>query len=166
LLSTVLIVPKSPEWQLDPTEKKWKLKPNNDTYTTLENAVRQYAKSVVQECKSFLHNRSTDEPRLVNELKGNSKDFDWDKAVGQLDWPNADELILRTKFTSRENTVTQIRAYGAGSGCYIGNNMLLTCGHGLEELSKNSDHYVAIFGWNRDVTGTFFDKWAHANIEG
>jgi hypothetical protein len=153
---------KSAELAFDNDKKSWILTPANDKYSLMKSALPEELRRDINIRKEYLRKRFNEEPALVEAVSKNK--YDWMAAIEALDWPNPDKITIRERFIDNPSSFQQIRGYEAATGVYLGNNLLLSCGHGLEKLAATPEDYVAIFTWVSDLTHGL-SEWAVASVE-
>jgi hypothetical protein len=168
--SIVLIMPKTDAWKIDPKQGKWKFTLDGDTYLRFEDGIRLQTKIEIEGgngpgLKDFIRERARKKPELATRDVQDPPEWSWDSAVNQIGWPDYEHLAVRTKFTSQAAASPQIRGFGATSGCYIGNGLVLTCGHEMRRIYEHPRDFMVIFGWNREVEKRYFSRWAIADID-
>jgi hypothetical protein len=81
--------------------------------------------------------------------------------INNLEWPTANTLQVKSKFINDQ----WLPDASVGSGYYLGNNIVGTAGHCINQANINN--YIVVFGWTGFGPGgrKDFQQYQIANIQ-
>lgn len=139
--------------KLNPKTDPWSYDASTETATykgsipanTQDAWIRDWLADEISKAKDALKNKFEAKLNAAGKAKVMNQ-------INSLSWPDPSTLEFRTKFPFDRQWHL---SHGAGTGYYLGNNIVGTAGHCIYNISSmlsNPSDFVCVFGWSDGVT--------------